>query len=246
MCDKLLKNGVNIEPFRLFVIKQFSPGDCIPLPPTSLTKNFEAITYHGLWDYMHYSPLVHIVQVFGASDTEIKGWVQDYEKHLKAYNIVTELEAYIEPDLDIAAPPLAEHAKYDPRYNCPMEWKTKFIDNSLQYLFDVWKMFSSRYLVPDSPPTALLDRVRKGCFSITWLIPSRLIPSLIKTMKIDTDFFQQHRILRVTVGGECLYKEAIEEHTLVGLLCKTFSMSQIPSVFAAITKPLQLAEFGER
>ena len=171
--------------------------------------------------------------MFGANDIEMEGWVQDYEKDLKAYTIVTELEAYVEPDLDIAAPPPAIRAKYDRRYYCPVEWKTKFVDHSLQYLADMWKMFSCRYLMPDSPPTALLDRVRKGCFSVTWLLPSHLIPSLTERMKTDTDFFKQYRILTVTVGGECAYKEAIHEHTLVSFLyfLHCLHRSQIPIVY---------------
>ena len=246
MCDKLIKNGVDIEQFRLFVINQFPPGDCIPPPPASLTDIFKAITYHGLWDYLHYSPLVHIVQMFGANDIEMESWVQDYEKDLKAYTIVTELEAYIEPDLDTAAPPPTKRAKYDRRYYCPVEWKTKFVNHSLKYLADMWKMFSCRYLVPDSPPTALLDRVRKGCFSVTWLIPSHLIPSLIERMKTDTDFFKQHHILTVTVGEECAYKELIQEHTLVSSL-NVFQGLKFPLCSAPNSKPvlteLEIASF---
>ena len=218
VCDKLFRNGVNTEQFHFFVTNQFPPGDCIPQPPASLTQIFKAITHHGLWDCLHYSPLVRIVQKFGANDTEMESWVHDYEKDLKAYTLVTDLEVYIEPDLENAVPSPAEFAKYDRRYCSPVEWKTKFIDHSLQYLTDVWKMFSCRYLVPDSPPTALLDRVRKGCFSVTWLIPSHLIPSLIEKIKIDTDFFEQYRILRVTVGEECAYEEVIDGNTSVSSL----------------------------
>ena len=215
VCDKLFKNGIDIEQFRLFVTTQFPPGDCIPRPPASLTEMFNAITSHGLWDCFHYSPLVHIVERFGASDPEMKCWVETYQKDLKAYSIVTTLEDYIDADPDVADPPPAKKAKYDPRYCCPMEWKTSFLDHSLQYLAEVWKLFSCRYLMPDSPPTALLDRIRKGCFVVTWLIPSGLISSLIKRAQIDTEFFQKHHILRVTVGEECVYKEVTGDSTLV-------------------------------
>ena len=218
VCNKLFKNGVNIKDFRLFVTNQFPPGDCIPRSPTSLTEVFEAITHHRLWDYFHYSPLVRIVQTFGANDPEIESWVQTYKQDLKAYSLVATLEDYIEADLDVAGPPPANCAKYDPCYYTPVEWKTKFVDHSLQYLADVWELFSSHYLVPDCPPTALLDRVRRGCFSVTWLVPTGLIPQLIKQVKIDTEFFQKHRILKVTVGKECIYKEVTKESTLVGFL----------------------------
>ena len=39
--------------------------------------------------------------------------------------------------------------------------------HSLQYLTEVWEEFSCHYLIPDSPPTALLDRVCRDCFSVT-------------------------------------------------------------------------------
>ena len=222
MCDKLVKNGVDIEQVRLFVTNQFPPGDCIPPPPASLIEVFKAITQHGLWNYFHYSPLVRIAEKFGAGDHEMEGWVQSYKKDLKAYSLVTTVEDYVEADLDPPPPtvdlPPANCAKYDPRYYTPVEWKTKFVDHSLQYLTEVWELFSYHYLVPDSPPTALLDRVRRGCFSVTWLVPSGLIPSLIKRAKVDTDFFQQHRILKLTVGGECIYEEVAEEFTAESLL----------------------------
>ena len=214
VCDKLFCIGIDINCFRLFVITQFPPGDCIPPLPTTLTEIFEAITRHGLWDYFHYSPLVRIAEKFGRGDSEIKGWVQTYKKDLKAYSLVTTVEKYIEADLEITDPP-AKRAKYDQRYYCPVEWKTEFIDHSLHYLAEVWELFSHHYLIPNSPPTALLDRVRRGCFSVTWLVSSGLIPTLIKRVKIDTDFFKQRRILSVTVGNKCVYEEVTEKSTLV-------------------------------
>ena len=244
VCSKLLKNGVNPEELRLFVINQFPPGDCIPPSPASVFDIFEAITRHGLWDCLHYSPLVQIIHAFADNDPEMEGWVQSYEKDLKAYCIVTTVEDYIDVelgivefpqakradcDLDVAKPSPAKRAKYDvnvadppaerarhnPHYYCPLEWKTKFIDHSLQYLRDVWKRFSSRYLIPESPPTALLDRVRKGCFSVTWLIPSGLILPFLERLRTDTEFFQQYRILRVTVRDQCVYEEVSEKMTPV-------------------------------
>ena len=221
VCNKLFKNGVNTKDFRLFVTNQFPPGDCIPRSPTSLTEVFEAITHHRLWDFFHYSPLVQIVETFGANDPEMVCWVQTYQKDLKSYQLVTTVEDYIEADLDVADAPPAKRARYDPRYYTPVEWKAKFVDHSLQYLTEVWKLFSYHYLVPDSPPTALLERVRRGCFSVTWLVPTGLIPQLVKGVQLDTEFFQKHRILKLTVGKECIYKEIAEEITSVSFLKPT-------------------------
>ena len=206
---RLLKNGVDAEEFYHYVTSQFPPGNHIPPPSANLREVFIAITYHGLWDYFHYSPLVQIAKRFGANDPEMKVLVQNYIKDVKAYSIIATLEDCIESELDVADNPPAECAKYNPCSYTQVEWKTKFVDHSLQHLAEVWELFSSHFLMPDSPPTALLDRVRKGCFSITWLVPSSLIPSLIKGVKSDTKFFRQHLILKVTVGDKCVYEESI-------------------------------------
>ena len=206
----MFKNGVDIKAFRLFVVALFHPGDCIPPLPTNLTEIFGAITHHGLWDRLHYSPLVQIARRFGAGDPEMEAWIQDYKKDLKSYTLLTTVEDCIESELVTSAePPPAEIAKYDSRYCCPVEWKTDFVDHTLHYLTDVWEKFSGRYILPNSPPTALLDRVRRGCISVVWLVPSYLIPQFLKIVQADTTFFRKHRILKVTVGGEVVYEEEV-------------------------------------
>ena len=282
VCNRLSKKRVSNRQFRLFLKNQFPPGEFIPPPPASLTEIFEAITSHGLWDFLHYSPLVHIIQKFGGNDLEMEGWMQNYSKDLKEFSVVTTVEEYSEADLknvanpslakrtkydhdvgdtpsakrarydhdvadtpsekrarhdhdvadtpsakrakydhDVANTPSAKRAKYDSRYYCPVEWKTNFTDNSLNHLTEVWKLFSSHYLKPDSPPTALLGHVHEGGSLVTWFIPSSLIPSLIKRTQIDTNFFQKHHILRLTVGRECVYKEVSFNVTVV--YCTHFS-----------------------
>ena len=162
VCNTLLRNGVDTEKFRLFVKNQFPPGDCVPPPPAGLTEIFKAISHHGLWDYFHYSPLVHIVKAFGAGDPEMWEWVQTYKKDLKAYLIVTTLEDFIEADLEVTNTPPTSRAKYDPHYYHPVGWASEQTDHTLQYFTEVWELFSFCRLVPGSPPVALLDRIRKG------------------------------------------------------------------------------------
>ena len=231
ICNKMLKNGdVNIEQLRLFVITLFPPGDCIPHSLTSLTEIFEAITRHGLWDFLHYSPLATIVNVFGANDPDMNKLVQDYMKDLKSYTSMTEITDCIEFVLANPTEPLP--AKYDPDYNRPVEWKTNFIDHTLQYLVEVWKMFSSRYLLPDSPPTALLDRVRRGCVSITWLVPTHMIPQLMKGVESSTEFFQEQHISKVIVDGKCVYEVCSYSFTMSNLVGKSVqSVSTYASIF---------------
>ena len=153
---------------------------------------------------------MRIVRNFGAGDLEMKAWIENYKKDLRSYTLLTKIEDHIVSELVTSAePPPAKKAKYDHRYCCPVEWKTDFDDHSLHYLTEVWEMFSDRYLLPDSPPTALLDRVRRGCVSVIWLVPSYLIPQLLKRVQVNTNFFQKHRILKVTVGGNVVYEEEV-------------------------------------
>ena len=224
VCTKLSKNEVDIDQVLLFAKSRFSPGDFIPQPPTTLNKIFDSITGHGLWNFFHFTPLVEIAETFGEGDSDIETWIQSYEKDFKSFLIVTEIKDLIELDdhmLDTCTePPPAKRAKYDPRCCRRMEWKTDFVDHTLLYLTYVWKKFSSHYLEPNSPPTALLDRVREGCVSVTWLIPSYLVPQLIKRVKIDAEFFQEYRIMKVTVDDQCIYEEETsKESTPVSMDC---------------------------
>ena len=210
----MLESGVDIEKFRLFVANLFPPGTCIPPSATKLTEVFEAITRHGLWNSLHCSPLVQIAEHFGGGDPDMESWIQNYEKDLKAHTIVATIEGYIESGFDTCTlQSQVDSAKYDLRYNCPVEWKIKFHKHTIQYLIDVWKAFSNRYLVPDSPPTCLLDHIRKGCLSVTWLVPSYLIPQLVKKAKADITFFQEYHILKVTVGGKVVYEKEVTKET---------------------------------
>ena len=100
-----------------------------------------------------------------------------------------------------------------------MEWKTEFDEHSLQHLANVWEMFSCNCLKSNSPSTTWLHRVHKGCVSITWLVPSDLVPQLIKSTEMNMKFFYKHHILKVTVGDQCVYEE--ERSTSVSI---TFSI----------------------
>ena len=205
ICKKMLANeDIDFEQFCLFVTNLFPPGDFIPHSPTSLTEVFKAITKHGLWDFLHFSPLVKIVKKFGINDPDMNKWVQDYIQNVKSYTSMTKITDCIE--LVLTNPTAPSPAKYDPRYNRPVEWKTNFVDHTLQYLAEVWEMFSCRYLLPDSPPTALIDHIREGCVSITWLVPTHMIPQLIKEVKSGTEFFHEHHISKVIVDGKCIYE----------------------------------------
>ena len=208
----MTQNGVDVEDFRFFAITSFPPGDVIPLPPTSLTEIFTAITDHHLWDYFHYSPLERIVNKFGAGDPEMVRWVQSYKDDFSSYISTIQIQDYIDPNPTTSC---------SLRYCCPVEWKITFANNTLQHLYEVWKLFSAQYLDPDPPPTSSLERVHEveSSISVTWLVPSYLIPQIIKKVKANAKFLQRHGIWNVTVADQCIYdeQEAIDNTTIVSL-----------------------------
>ena len=214
----MTQNGVDVEDFRFFAITSFPPGDVIPLPPTSLAEIFTAITDHHLWDYFHYSPLECIVNKFGAGDPEMVRWVQSYKDDFSSYISTIQIQDYIDPNPTTSC---------SLRYCCPVQWKITFANNTLQHLYEVWKLFSAQYLDPDPPPTSLLERVHEveSSISVTWLVPSYLIPQIIKKVKANAKFLQRHGIWNVTVADQCIYdeQEAIDNTTIVSLnlSCRT-------------------------
>lgn len=161
---KMVKNEVDVNKFLFFVKVRFPRSDGIPQSPTDLNEIFQAITRYGLWDSFNYSLLVTIVQIFGAGDPDMKVYIQNYRRDLQAYSIVAGIVDDIESDLETCTDrSRVDSAKCDPHYNCPVEGKMDLVKHSLQYFTDVWEMFCTHYPgLPDSPPAALCDRVRKA------------------------------------------------------------------------------------
>ena len=220
-----MKNGVDVEDFRFFVVTSFPPGDIIPPSPTTLMEIFMAITHHHLWDYFHYSPLERIVSKFGDGDPEMETWVQNYREDFSSYISTVQILDYIEPN---------PTTRCSLHYCCPVEWKITFANNTLQYLYDMWELFSAQYLEPDPPLTSLLECVHdvesSTSATVTWLVPSYLIPQLIKKVKVNTTFLQKRGIWNVIVADQCIYDEqaAIDNTTVSS---HVLSKSSVPINF---------------
>ena len=219
----MTQNGVDVEDFRFFAITSFPPGDVIPLPPTSSSDIFTAITHHHLWDYIHYSPLERIVNKFGADDPEMVRWVQSYKEDFSSYISTIQIQDYIDPN---------PTTRCSLHYCCPVEWKITFANNTLQYLYDVWGKFSAQYLEPDPPSTSLLEcgHEVESNISVTWLVPSYLIPQIIKKVKANARFLQRHGIWNVTVADQCIYdeQEAIDNTTIVSPNLSSLNYCKLP------------------
>ena len=216
---KQKKKQINLEDFHMFLTSYFS--GCLPKSST-IHEYFEVITRHKLWDFWNYHPLEEIVKGFAAADPEITSWIDTYKQNLKYYKVATKLIDHI-AESDYASP--SQPARYNQQYyqKLSIKLKMKFTHHTLDYLDELWNDVAELYGLP--PYMALLDRIRKGCVSIVWLIPSRLAPQIRSTTPL-ADFYRKHEITRVELGEECIYQEEKEHHKVcdaVGDLTSRFA-----------------------
>ena len=212
----LQEKRFDIREFRLFLIVRFPPGDCIP-QSEDFGEIFEAITRNGLWDFWNYQLLEDIVHQFGADDDQLNDWVKEYKAHLAGFKACTKIIDYIavvesdssfdESDLDQPTQP--KQAKYDRKYyhKLSLRLKVKVTDQSLSYVDDIWRSVSQYLLLP--PLSAFLDHIYKSSITVVWLIPTGLVPQLLKQIHEAGDFFHQHHIASVTLHDRCVYDEEI-------------------------------------
>ena len=214
--NRLQQKETNVREFRLFVIARFPPGDCIP-QSGDLGELFEAITRNGLWDFWNYQPLEDIVHQFGADDKQMEDWVNKYKADLAGFKACTKIVDYLavvesdssfdESDQDQPTQP--KQAKYDRKYyhKLSLRLKVKVTDQSLSYIDDIWRSVSEYHLIP--PLSMLLERICKGSLTVVWLIPTGLVPRLLKQIHQAGDFFKQHHIASVSLGDQYVYDEEI-------------------------------------
>ena len=214
VCGRLQQNGIDIGEFSLFVVALFPPGDCIP-QTNDLEEMFRAITRNGLWDFWNYSPLEEIVEKFGKGDPQLLLWVNEYKSDLVGFKACTKIVTYLsdvesdtfddDSDAEQAAP--VKQAKYDHRYYHRLSVKLKLnvANRSLSFIDDLWRSVSECFLLP--PLSALLDRVHKGCITVVWLIPTSLVPRLLRQIYKARVFLKQRHIASLALDNLCVYNE---------------------------------------
>ena len=203
-----LQSIVNIDEFKLFVISLFQPGDCIP-DSVKVCEIFCAITKNGLWDFINYYPLKQIIKEFASKDTQMSEWIKQYEEDISGYMLCTKIVDHIGvvtasgfSDIDSAEQLEEKPAKYDKRYyhKLSVKVRAKVTEKSMQYVYELWESLVSNLLLPSL--TTILDSVLNDCILVTWLIPTKHIPELVKKAHANPDFFQEHNVLWATVDDD--------------------------------------------
>ena len=210
--QRLQQNQFNVREFRLYIIARFKPGVFVP-DTTDFGELFEAITRNGFWDSMNYEPLEDVVLQFG--DKEMRDWVEEYKAYLAGFKACTKLVNYIRKvesnssfdESDTEQPTIPKQAKYDRRYcrKLSLQLKVKITDKSLSYIDDIWSSVSQFFLLP--PLSALLDCICEGSITVIWLVPTNVVPQILKRIHQARNFFQQHSIASFVLDGHCLYDE---------------------------------------
>ena len=176
---------------------------------------FDAITHNSLWDFINYSPLRQIAKAFAKGDEEINAAIHKYRSALCGYLAGTKLADHIASISPISEQVLDEDevhipcARMDRRYfnKLTTKLKAKVTEESLDYLIELWDSVSEYLGLPSL--TYLLDEIREGCVSATWLIPPSAMPAI--ALKIDdpetAKFFSKLGIIRMELDDMCLYEE---------------------------------------
>ena len=211
--EKLREKPVSPDGLR-FLINTFYEKEYISAS-SNIDEIFNEGTRYKLWDYWNYEAIVIVVRVFAADDLKLKLLMETYRKDLESFKVASKLIDYIAAlsltqeegeDVKIAA-------RHDRRYYKKLEMKLnmRITNHSLKYIDELWNEFANLYSLPEHG--VLLDRIHKGCVSIVWLIPSRLVSHILDAAPLSYVFYHKHNITRMELDGRCIYPEPHELHT---------------------------------
>ena len=212
VAEKLKSKQLDLEVFRFFVVALFPPGECIP-QSSKVIEIFEAVTRHRLWNYWHYTPVEKIVAEYAPNDDEMKGLLDKYRKELSGYKATTKIADAIELyEIDeLADPSRRLTVAYDQAYlqRLSLKLKTRVTEKSLEYVDDLWISLAEYFLLPSL--SALLEKIRRGCIEVSWLIPPHFAFQIIANLQENSSFLQSKGIIKVLLDGNCVYDGAQDE-----------------------------------
>ena len=176
---------------------------------STIVEIFRAIGSRGLWSYWDYFLLQSLVDEFVSDDTDLQADIQQYEEELSGFILTTEIAAYLEavkpsPSSDSEQAPL-------PSPDCQLfsllcvKLDREITNRSLEYVRQLWKSLGKKCRLPLH--TILLQKLEEGCVCITWMIPSHLMPQLVRGLCESASFFKEQHILWAAIDGVPLYNK---------------------------------------
>ena len=216
---KLRDRNINIDDFRLYLTTYFGCGDFIS-SISSVSEMIVAVTRKPLWNFYNCYVLEGIIKYFCKDDSEMIGWMEEYKTRLSAFKTATKIADYVKgyADAELMADTdeaINDYEVYDKKFFVELSFKLRknrgsilrVDQNCLLYIDELWTTISSYFLLPSLP--TLLEKIRKGCIEITWIVPVTIASIIILMAKSPgcTKFCRQRNIMRIVVGDKAVYNE---------------------------------------
>ena len=170
--------------------------------PQNVSETLESLMIHRLLSYKNFDVLRSITNHYASDDTEIKAKLNEYEEELAGYVLVTKMKDYLNAEIQ-----QSELSEPDPELLHEISFKVKanVTEKTMKYVSELRDSLTYQVKLPVT--AVLFHKIAKGCVEITWLLPCHLTEFTRRHLQESTDYFQQEKILRVTIAGRCVYEE---------------------------------------
>ena len=218
LAHKVLQGkNIDLSNFRLFLIAHYLPeednNDTRAIDPSkfvsqvlgtpqNVSEILESLMINRLLSYKNFHILCSIINHYASDDIEMQTKLDEYEQELAGYVLVTKMKDYLNAEIQ-----QSELSEPDPEllHEISIKVKANITEKTMKYVRELRDSLAYRVKLPVT--AVLFHKIAKGCVEITWLLPCHLIEYTRRCLHESTDYFQQEKILRVTIAGRCVYQE---------------------------------------
>ena len=209
--------GIDMSNFQLFLTAQYLPeeddNDARAIDPSkfvdevlgtsqSVSEILQSLLVHRLLNYKNFDILRSMINHYASDEIEMKTKLDEYEQELAGYVLATKMKDYLNAEIQ-----QSELSEPDSKllHQLSVKVKANVTERTLKYVSDLRDSLAYRVNLPVT--AVLFHKIARGCIEITWLLPCHLTEFTIRRLHENTNYFQQENILRVTIGGRCVYEE---------------------------------------
>ena len=156
------------------------------------------------WNFLNFNLLEYVVSKYGTK--ELKHKMDEYVNDLQSFRKATRLCDFIECWPVTGKAPETELRKF------VTKMKHDWDECTLEDLDMLQGTITSKFFLPKF--AFQLEEIKKGCISITWLIPAPYVKTLQEAIENTShDFFMEQAIESVTVDGQQCYPFPFTMHS---------------------------------
>ena len=209
--------NIDMSNFHLFLTAQYLPeeddNDTRAIDPSkfvgevlgtakSVSETLQSLLVHRLLSYKNFDVLRSIISHYASDDIEIKTKMDEYEQELVGYVLVTKMKDYLNAEIQ-----QSELSEPDSEllHEISVKVKANVTEKTMKYVSELQDSLTYQVKLPVT--AVLFHKIAKGCVEITWLLPCHLTEFTRRRLQESTNYFQQEKILRVTIAGRCVYQE---------------------------------------